>query len=428
MIMRTKFAIISRLSADNFEMVFNQLMHHFNKENLLSWYQSLKGKAAVGIDGMTKEQYGENLDENLDALLEKLKTMSYVPGPVKQILIPKEGRNGATRPLGIGNFEDKIVQKGVQKILEAIYEPLFWNSSYGFRPKLGCHDAIKALRGHLYSHSVRKIIDLDLSNYFGTIDHELLMEQLSNKIQDKRFLRYIRRMFKAGILSDGELIVSDEGVPQGSICSPILANIYAHYALDDWFNRTVKNHCKGNVEIFRYADDAVICCENAKDAERIRAVLPKRLAKFKLRLNKDKTKIIVFNKFERENSKSFDFLGFTFYLGLTKRGRVVPKLKSCGKKLRSKLTKVNVWCRGNRNTYPLRELWKSFCRKLRGHVQYYGISFNSKAVQGFIFKSVKIFFKWINRRSQRKSMNFDQFALFLLRFPPPEAKIYHRLF
>jgi len=377
---------------------------------------------------MTKEKYGENLEENLGALLKKLKTMSYIPGPVRQILIPKEGRNGATRPLGIGNFEDKIVQKGVQKILEAIYEPLFWSSSYGFRPKIGCHDAIKALRKHLFSQSVRKVIDLDLSNYFGTIDHELLMEQLSNKIQDKRFLRYIQRMFKAGILSNGELTVSDEGVPQGSVCSPILANIYAHYALDDWFNRTVKNHCKGSVEIFRYADDAVICCENAKDAERIRSALPKRLSKFKLEMNKDKTKTIVFNRFEKENSKSFDFLGFTFYLGLTKGGRVVPKLKSCGKKLRSKLTKVNLWCKENRSAYPLPELWKSFCRKLRGHVQYYGISFNSKAVQGFILKSVKIFFKWINRRSQRRSMTFEKFSRFLLKFPPPKAIIHHRLF
>jgi group II intron reverse transcriptase/maturase len=267
--METKFTIISKLSASNPEMVFNQLMHHFNKENLLSWYHSLKGKAAVGIDGVTKEKYGENLDENLEVLLKKLKSMSYVPGPARQTLIPKEGSGGGTRPLGIGNFEDKIVQKGVQKILEAIYEPLFWNSSYGFRPKLGCHDALKALRKHLNSNSVRMVIDLDLSNYFGTIDHELLMEQLSNKIQDKRLLRYIRRMFKAGILSDGELTVSDEGVPQGSVCSPILANIYAHYALDEWVNGMVKGHCKGNVEIFRYADDAVICCEKAKDAEGI---------------------------------------------------------------------------------------------------------------------------------------------------------------
>lgn len=426
--METKFTIISKLSASDPEMVFNQLMHHFNKENLLSWYHSLKGKAAVGIDGVTKEKYGENLDENLEVLLEKLKSMSYVPGPARQTLIPKEGSGGGTRPLGIGNFEDKIVQKGVQKILEAIYEPLFWDSSYGFRPKLGCHDAIKALRKHLNGNSVRVLIDLDLSNYFGTIDHELLMEQLSKKIQDKRLLRYIRRMFKAGILSDGELTVSDEGVPQGSVCSPILANIYAHYALDEWVNGMVKGHCKGNVEIFRYADDAVICCENAKDAERIRTTLPKRLAKYKLKLNKDKTKIIKFNRFEKNNSSSFDFLGFTFYLGLTKRGIVVPKLKSSGKKLRNKLTKVNLWCKENRSDYPLLELWETFCRKLRGHVQYYGVSFNYKAVQGFIFKSVRIFFKWINRRSQKKSMNFDKFALFLLKFPPPKSKICHRLF
>ena len=232
--------------------------------------------------------------------------MSYIPGPVRQILIPKEGKTGATRPLGIGNFEDKIVQKGVQKILEAIYEPLFWDCSYGFRPKLGCHDAIKALRSHLYSQPVRKIIDLDLSNYFGTIDHELLMVQLSDKIQDKRFLRYLRRMFKAGVLSNGDLTVSDEGVPQGSVCSPILANIFAHYALDDWVNKTVKAHCKGNVEIFRYADDAVICCENAKDAERIRMALPKRLSKFKLRLNEDKTKTIVFNSVSAQQTPSFN--------------------------------------------------------------------------------------------------------------------------
>ncbi len=156
--------------------------------------------------------------------------------------------------------------------------------------------------------------------------------------------------------------------------------------------------------------------------------MPKRLSKFKLKLNKDKTKIIVFNRFEKENSKSFDFLGFTFYLGLTKRGMAVPKVKSCGKKLRNELTRVNLWCKENRSSMPLRELWKSFCRKLNGHVQYYGVSFNYKAVQGFIFKSVRIFFKWINRRSQKKSMTFDQFRLFLLKFPPPKTKIYHRLF
>jgi len=272
------------------------------------------------------------------------------------------------------------------------------------------------------------VIDLDMSNYFGTIDHEFLMELLSNKIQDQRFLRYIRRMFKAGILSEGELVVSDEGVPQGSICSLILANIYAHYALDEWFGKVVKSHCKSKVEMFRYADDVVICCATANDAERIKAVLPKRLAKYKLKLNEEKTKIVEFNRFARKTSSSFDFLGFTFYLGLTRRGVVVPKLKSSGKKLRIKLTRVNLWCKENRNKYPLLELWKTFCSKLRGHVQYYGVSFNYIAVRNFIVKSERMFLKWINRRSQKKSMNYDKFNLFLLKFPPPKSKICHKLF
>ncbi len=254
------------------------------------------------------------------------------------------------------------------------------------------------------------------------------MELLSNKIQDQRFLRYIRRMLKAGILSEGELKVSDEGVPQGSVCSPILANIYAHYALDEWFEKIVKCHCEGKVEIFCYADDVVICCARAEDAERIKAALPKRLAKYKLKLNEDKTKIVKFDKLDMENSSSFDFLGFTFYLGLTRRGAVTPKLKSSGKKLRIKLTKVNLWCKENRNKHSLMELWKTFCSKLRGHVQYYGVSFNLKAVHSFLFKSERIFFKWINRRSQRKSMNNDKFKLFTQKYPLPKSKICHKLF
>ena len=388
----------------------------------------LKRKAAVGIDGITKETYGENLQGNLESLVQKMKSMSYLPGPVRQTLIPKEGKSGFTRPLGIGKLVDKIVQKGVQKVLEAIYEPLFLRCSFGFRTNLSCHNAIKALRNYLCKNPVRVIIDLDLSNYFGTIDHGLLLEILSDKIKDKRFLRYIRRMLKAGILSEGELRVSDEGVPQGSVCSPILANIYAHHVLDEWFEGTVKRYCRGKVELFRYADDAVICCEKAKDAERIKIALIKRLTKYKLKLNEDKTKLLNFNVFERSNKASFDFLGFTFYLGSNRRGRTVPKLKSCGKKLRVKLTKVNLWCKHNRSKAPLRELWKNFCSKLRGHIQYYSVSYNYRAVHNFVKRSLNIFLKWLNRRSQKKSMNYDQFEQYRRRFPPPPIKICHALF
>lgn len=426
--MRTKLTRISKLSADNPEQKFAQLMHHFTLGNLESWYQMLNKKAAVGIDGITKEMYSENLQENLENLYHRMKTMSYVPGPARQTLIPKDGNPGVSRPLGIGNFEDKIVQKGVQKVIESIYEPLFLKSSFGFRPNLSCHDAIRALRSYLYSNPVRVVIDLDISNYFGTIDHGQLMELLSGKIKDKRFLRYIRRMFKAGILSEGELTVSDEGVPQGSVCSPVLANIYAHYVLDEWFEGTVKRYCRGKVELFRYADDAIICCEKPKDAERIKTAVIKRLAKYNLKLNSEKTKLVKFNVLERENRGSFDFLGFTFYLGRIRSGATVPKLKSSGKNLRAKLTKVNQWCKHNRNKAPLRELWKTFCSKLKGHIQYYSVSFNYRAVHKFVMRSQRIFLKWLNRRSQKKSMTINQFEQFKQRFLPPAIKICHALF
>ena len=407
---------------------FNQLMHHLDKDTLLRCYLALDGKAAVGDDGITKEAYGTHLETNIDELWHKLKAMSYRPKPAREVRIPKEGQRTAKRPLGIGNFEDKIVQKGMQQVLEAIYEPRFLDCSYGFRPGRGCHDAIKALRNHLYTHPVEIVLDLDLANYFGSIDHKYLMAMLTETVKDKRFLRYISRLLKAGILRDGELHVSDEGVPQGSICSPVLANIFAHYVLDAWFEHTVKVHCRGRVELIRYADDAIICCEHASDAIRVRKAIGNRLHKYKLTLNEDKTREVIFNKRDRKRSGAFDFLGFTFYLGLSKRGHVIPKVKSSGKKLRIKLKRVNIWCNANRHEYRLVELWQMFCVKLQGHIQYYGVSFNSYAVQRFIQAATRIFFKWINRRSQRKSLNKDQFNQFLEQFPAPTVRVYHRLF
>lgn len=281
----TKLKRVAELSKLDPKKEFSCLMHYFNDGSLLDCFEQLDKNKAVGIDGVRKGDYEKDLVNNLQGLIKRMKDMAYRPCPVREVLIPKEGKPGATRPLGISNLEDKIVQKMMQRVLESIYEPLFLDCSFGFRPGKSCHSAINALMKHLHINEIQTVIDIDLKNFFGTIDHGLLEELLASKIKDTKFMRYINRMFKAGILSGDELKMSEEGVPQGSICSPILANIFAHYAIDVWIEEMVKPLCKGNVGLFRYADDAVICCQFESDALRIRETLSKRLAKFKLQLN-----------------------------------------------------------------------------------------------------------------------------------------------
>ena len=234
--------------------MFGSLVHHFNKKSLRACFNELQANKARGIDGVSKAQYGENLDANLEELVQKMKAMSYRMGPVRQVQIPKDNGKGV-RSLGISNFEDKIIQKMTHKILESIYEPLFLKCSYGFRPGRGCHDAVKDLHEHLYKNDVEVIIDVDISNFFGTIPHLKMEEMLRTKITDQKFMQYMSRMFKSGVLADGDLVVSEEGVSQGSLCSPILSNIYAHEVMDNWFEKIVKGHCKGRIEMFRYCDD-----------------------------------------------------------------------------------------------------------------------------------------------------------------------------
>jgi RNA-directed DNA polymerase len=426
----TKLVRIAKLSASDPLKRFDSLMHLFNEESLAACFHALDGKKAVGVDGVRKAEYGEHLESNLEELISRMKRMGYRPGPVRQVLIPKGDKAGATRPLGISNFEDKLVQGVTRQVLESIYEPLFLPGSYGFRPGRSCHDAIRDLLDHLYRNSVQTVIDVDLAKFFDTIDHELLLGMLREKVNDPKFLRYLQRMFKSGVLAAGGLTIGDEGVPQGSLCSPVLANIYAHYVIDCWLEEVVKVHCAGKIAWFRYADDLVICCEFERDALRVRKALSSRLSRYKLSLNEQKTRLVDFARPRSGQPRPgvFDFLGFTFYWGRSRNGAPTPKVKTNGKRMRAKLKSVNVWGRTIRSRYPLKHIWSVFCAKLRGHIQYYGVSFNTRAVQTFLMKATRILFKWLNRRSQRRSFNWEQFALFIKAHPLPRATVCHPLF
>lgn len=427
----TKLNRIAWLVEQDPKKKFECLMHLFNHESLIECFHELSKDKAVGIDGINKMDYATNLDGNIQQLIAQMKNMAYRPGPVREVHIPKEGKPGATRPLGISNLEDKIVQKMMQKVLESLYEPLFLDCSHGFRPGKSCHTAIQALHDHLYKTDVQTIIDIDLKNFFGTIDHQLLENILEERIKDPKFMRYINRMFKAGVLSEGDLRNNDEGVPQGSICSPILSNIFAHYVIDEWIEEMVKPVCRGSVELYRYADDAVICCQYETDALKVRRTLVKRLEKFKLQLNEEKTKLVAFDKRAAEQGvkqETFDFLGFTFYWGRSRTGRIIPKLETRAKTMKTKLKKVKDWIKQARKQQPLKEIWRIFQSKLRGHIQYYGVSHNSDQVKNFLNGATKIVFKWLNRRSQRKSFTWERFGIFQKANPLPRVKVVHRLF
>ena len=283
---------------------------------------------------------------------------------------------------------------------------------------------------HLFYNDGCTVIDLDLSNFFGEISHRKLVQILELKIKDRVFIRYIVRMLKAGVATvDGEIQKGDKGTPQGSIASPVLANIFAHYALDEWLNGTVRNHVAGPLHFVRYADDGVICVKH-EDAPRVMKALESRLARFSLPLNVEKTKMVSFCRraaTKGQKQESFKFLGFSFYLGKSRRGLRIPMLKTAKKTYAAKLKEINEWCKVNRSRLKLRQLWDIFRAKLRGHIQYYGVSFNTRALHRFVHESCGIFFKWMNRRSQKRSITWQNFRSFERAFPLPKISIAHRL-
>lgn len=406
------------------ETSFSALMHHFSVENLRVCFNSLDGKKAVGIDSVTKQQYGEVLEDNLQHLYRKLHQMSYRPQAVRRVEIPKE--DGSTRPLGISCIEDKIVQEMTRRILEAIYEPTFLDTSYGFRAGRSCHDALRQLNWEMMRRPVNWVADLDLARFFDTMPHREILSVLALRIKDGKFLQLIARMLKAGVQTPGGVVFDELGSPQGSIVSPVIANIFLDHVLDQWFSQVVRQHCRGYCSIIRYADDTMVLFEREDDAHRFMRVLPLRLAKFGLTLNQTKTRLLRFGKQAAwqaiksgDKLPTFDFLGFTHYWGRSRTGKVRLKRKTSKKRLRRALVALKQWIYQERNSYKLPQLWQAIGSKMRGHFNYFGVTDNSRALYQFERAVRNLLFKWLNRRSQRRSFTWDSFLRYMVRYPLP---------
>jgi len=396
-------------------------------------YYRLGRDRASGIDGVSWKEYGERLDENLNNLVARMKAKRYKPQPVKRVYIPKNEHE--KRPLGLPALEDKIVQKGISRVLEAIYEADFLDCSYGFRPARNCHQAINAVDKTIMAKPISYVIEADIKGYFDNVSHQWMMEFLQVRIKDPSFLLLIRRFLKAGYFEAGRIVATEQGTPQGGNLSPMLSNIFLHYVLDLWFEKKVKPRTRGACHLVRYADDFICMVQYTDDAQNIEQALRERFAKFDLELHPEKTRVISFGRYERGNAKrqnrkanTFDFLGFTHYCGLSRKGKFIVGRKTSRKKFRMKCRELNNWLRKIRNYKKTKEWWPILQAKLRGHYQYYGVSGNMLSLRRFYALTLRMTVKWLNRRSQRKSYSWKGFKEYLDHYPLPGPKIVHNLY
>lgn len=404
---------------------FYSLAHLMDEAALERAFHRLRNDAAVGVDGVTKTEYGLNLHENLHKLHERMKGGTYRHQPILRVEIPKE--KGKTRPIGISTIEDKVVQGAIREVLEAVYEQDFLECSYGFRPGRSAHDAIRALNAEVYRGEVNWVLEADIKSFFDSVDRKALMEMLQVRIADGRMLRFVGKCLHVGVLSGEEYSVPEVGTTQGSILSPLLANIYLHTVLDVWFEREVKPRLRGSARLIRYADDFIMTFSDETDARRVMDVLGKRMEKYGLTLHPDKTRLLPFGRPPEgqqggKGPSTFDFLGFTVFWRRTRRGRWEMACKTRRVRLMRAIEAVYDWCRRHRHE-PVKEQHAALKRRLQGHINYFGVNGNAHCVAVVVHYAERAWFKWLNRRSQKVSYTWARFQDFLKDFPLPRPRI-----
>jgi RNA-directed DNA polymerase len=429
----TKQQRIAELAKQSPEMGFTSLAYHIDLRWLYEAYQRVRPDGATGVDGQTVADYTANLRENLQSLLDRAKSGTYRAPPVRRVHIPK-GTDGDTRPIGIPTFEDKVLQRAVVMVLEAVYEQDFSDCSYGFRPGRSAHQALDAVWKQTMGMGGGWIVEVDIRKFFDTLDHAHLRELLRHRIRDGVLLRLIGKWLNAGVLEEGSVTIPEAGTPQGGVVSPLLANVYLHYVLDIWFEREVKPRLRGRAFLVRYADDFVMGFACAEDARRVLEVLPKRFGRYGLTLHPDKTRLVPFQRPPHSTSAtdstrggqagSFDLLGFTHYWGRSRRGFWVVKRKTAQGRLSRALRTIAQWCRLHRHQ-PLAEQHQTLVQKLRGHFAYYGITGNSLLLQRFRDGVVRIWRKWLARRRRRGFLSWAVFDRLLKRYVLPAAIAVH---
>jgi RNA-directed DNA polymerase len=428
----TKLERIAKLAKEAPDMAFRSLAHHIDIEWLHEAYARTRKDGATGVDGQSAKEYAANLDGNLRQLLERAKSGTYVAPPVRRVFIPK-GSGKETRPLGIPTFEDKVLQRAVAMVLGAVYEQDFLDCSYGFRPGRSAHQAMEDLWRQTMNMEGGWVLEIDLRKFFDNLDHGHLREILRRRIVDGVLTRLIGKWLNAGVLEDGAITRPETGTPQGGVISPILANIFLHAVLDEWFEREVRPKLAGQARLIRYADDAVMLFANERDARKVFEVLPKRVEKYGLTLHPEKTRLVEFRRPDRRSKDddpkgpgSFDLLGFTHFWAHSRSGAWVVKRKTAKDRFGRALKKIADWCRAHRHD-PIRAQQRALARRLHGHFNYYGIRGNFEALERLRYEVCRAWHKWLSRRSQRGSISWERFNELLKELTLPEPRISRRL-